>query len=497
MTLWAAVLLVAAVATHEDDIYAPIFHVSPAGCGGGWLNDPNAPFEFKGRHHLFYQYARDDAPGPGPGGRLISWGHVAGNLSHARCLPPALVPGVDGDGSPTPYDAQGVFTGSVTVVGGRPVATYPAMPGSHMAGAWPADVDDPDLATWAKDPRNPLDGDVRGGPLAGPLGCTAAWREGGTWTTTIEGGRPLAVKFFASADFVAWDEEGDLDCPACAACAVPCSDFYPFEDRWIFGINSFGCHLASGGAVVGELGENRTFTVAGARAREVAAELAAGSTANASYFAYDYGAAKYPKGYETSDGRRIQYAWLDEPADTPKNQTWLGAQTAPRVVARARADDPSTSVLVNPVAELAALRTAALAADASAAGAGAWAAAGVAGRHLDVVVDFRGWAAGPVGVAAQNGTFAYTFTPLGAAGGLVRGRVEGTGGAGFLSIPATQELLRVRVLVDGSVGEAFFDGGRARVASRAYGAGDAVALLAPANATASLSAWAMGSMWLP
>ena len=37
----------------------------------------------------------------------------------------------------------------------------------------------------------------------------------------------------------------------------------------------------------------------------------------------------------------------------------------------------------------------------------------------------------------------------------------------------------------------------ARVASRAYGAGDAVALLAPANATASLSAWAMGSMWLP
>ena len=383
MTLWAAVLLVAAVATHEDDIYAPIFHVSPAGCGGGWLNDPNAPFEFKGRHHLFYQYARDDAPGPGPGGRLISWGHVAGNLSHARCLPPALVPGVDGDGSPTPYDAQGVFTGSVTVVGGRPVATYPAMPGSHMASARPADPDDPDLVRWTKDPRNPLDGDVRGGPLAGPLGCTAAWREGGTWTTTIEGGRPLAVKFFASADFVAWDEEGDLDCPACAACAVPCSDFYPLADRWVFGINSFGCHLASGGAVVGELGENRTFTVAGARAREVAAELAAGSTANASFFAYDYGAAKYPKGYETSDGRRIQYAWLDEPADTPKNQTWLGAQTAPRVVAPARADDPSTSVLVNPVAELAALRTSALAADASAAGTGAWAAAGVAGRHLD------------------------------------------------------------------------------------------------------------------
>lgn len=94
------------------DMYAPKFHVSPSGCGGGWLNDPNGPFEdLGGRHHIFYQYsARDDGPGPGPGHRRISWGHVVGNLSHVTCLPPALVPGVDGDGSPTPYDAASVCT---------------------------------------------------------------------------------------------------------------------------------------------------------------------------------------------------------------------------------------------------------------------------------------------------------------------------------------------------------------------------------------------------
>ena len=34
---------------------APIFHVSPAGCGGGWTNDGCGPFEYNGVHHYFYQ----------------------------------------------------------------------------------------------------------------------------------------------------------------------------------------------------------------------------------------------------------------------------------------------------------------------------------------------------------------------------------------------------------------------------------------------------------
>ena len=38
-------------------------------------------------------------------------------------MPPAIEPGKDFDGTPTPYDASGIFTGSVTVVDGTPVAT--------------------------------------------------------------------------------------------------------------------------------------------------------------------------------------------------------------------------------------------------------------------------------------------------------------------------------------------------------------------------------------
>jgi sucrose-6-phosphate hydrolase SacC (GH32 family) len=157
MTLWAMLCMATAVATTAaswrsvgnmwsvatglEDRFAPIFHISPALCNGGWTNDPNGPFEFNGVSHMFYQYHCPSCPpGPGPGGRSISWGHVAGNLSHWHCLPPAILPGVDSDGSNTTYDVSGIFTGSVTVVDGTPVATYPGEPGDKMCEASPAGV---------------------------------------------------------------------------------------------------------------------------------------------------------------------------------------------------------------------------------------------------------------------------------------------------------------------------------------------------------------------
>jgi hypothetical protein len=90
------------------------------------------PFEFRGVSHLFYQYAPPGSgPGPGVGGHKIWWGHVAGNLSHWHCLPPAISPGVDYDGRHTSYDSVGIFTGSVTVVNGSngvPVARNATAP---------------------------------------------------------------------------------------------------------------------------------------------------------------------------------------------------------------------------------------------------------------------------------------------------------------------------------------------------------------------------------
>ena len=121
----------------------------------GWTNDPNGPFEYRGVHHMFYQ-SRGSATVWSRGDTVSGcavvvfariyatnrcvqyWGHVAGNLSHWHCMPPAIAPGIDySDGSKTPYDAGGIFTGSVTVVDGVPIATYPGEGGDHWCDATP------------------------------------------------------------------------------------------------------------------------------------------------------------------------------------------------------------------------------------------------------------------------------------------------------------------------------------------------------------------------
>ena len=197
----------------------------------------SGPFEFNGVHHLFYQYAGPGSgKGPGPGGRKISWGHVAGNLSHMHCLPPAITPGVDFDGSATPYDPTGVFTGSVTVVDGVPIATYPGEPGDRMCEASPLNLSDPLLTVWRKSRANPLPRQDWVPSTTGPLGCTASWRDaggGGNWQTTIQSAAAPAANagamrttFWQSADFLNWSYVGNLRCDVCDKCVKSCSDFF-------------------------------------------------------------------------------------------------------------------------------------------------------------------------------------------------------------------------------------------------------------------------------
>ena len=68
------------------------------------------------------------------------------------------------------------------------MATYPGERHSHddqMCEASPANLSDPLLVQWKKNPANPLRRDVLPS-TTGPLGCTSSWREGDNWTTTIE-----------------------------------------------------------------------------------------------------------------------------------------------------------------------------------------------------------------------------------------------------------------------------------------------------------------------
>lgn len=479
----------------------PIFHVSPAWCHGGWTNDPNGPFELNGVHHHFYQFGSMKGDGGmGPGHRRIAWGHVAGNLSHWRCLPPALAPGVDYDGAPTPYDEKGVFTGSVTVVDGVPIALYPGEGGDHMCAASPVDPTDPLLVKWRKNPANPLMRDQQP-RTTGPLGCTGSWREpSGNWTTTIQsnkvpGESGLKTTFWTTADYTNWTFVGTLKgCDICDKVVKSCSDFYPAPggpgDRWVFGING-----GPFGAVTG------TFDRASLTFTPDRPEWASAT----SHYAYDYGDGLFPKNYEASDGRRVQWTWLNYGVGDP---SWQGMQSVPRVMAAAAAGDPITALLSSPAAELSALRARSLASLTGVAlGAAGAPLPGVAARHADIVVTFRGLARALAGGAAgalrvsvladASGGGGHAVEWKAAGGSAAAGWAGGTAGSGPLAIREGQDSLEVRVLVDGCVVEAFWDGGRARSTHSARGAGHVAVASTLPNVTADVNVWEMGSAWLP
>lgn len=489
----------------------PIFHVSPAKCGGGWSNDPNGPFEFKGIHHHFYQYNANLTEKYSK----IGWGHVAGNLSHWHCLSPAIKAGFDYNGMETPYDKYGVYTGSVTIVNGVPIATYPGEPGDRMCEASPVDLSDPLLAKWKKNPANPLMEYSHPGPkLPSPLGCTGAWREAsGNWTTTIEIIDPVLhakMSFWTSVNFINWTYIGNLSgLPSSFAQGMQlCSDFYPLtsssgsganSNTWVFGDNR-------GGAITGAFDrQSLTFT---ADRPQLASNHGA--------YAYDRGAFGYPKNYETSDGRRVIWAWVDfgvdscrDPGNYTKNVTWRGLQTLPRVITAAAKDDPSTALLLNPVTELAALRQKSLVSVRNMAlNATPIVFHSVQSRHFDIVVTFRGLEKALTGVppplqsltlTAMGHDFSWHATRKGDGGGGGAGWIDGVvTNVASLSLRRAQDTLTMRVVFDGIIMESFYDGGRVRFTQCVGGTGSQPPQLSTGltGITADLDVWQMGSAWL-
>jgi len=83
--------------------------------------------------------------------------------------------------------------------------------------------------------------------------------------------------------------------------------------------------------------------------------------------------------------------------------------------------------------------------------------------------------------------------------GWVPGRING----GPLALRATQDELQVRIIVDGSVIEAYWDGGRAAMTSRSYPpassmeeAGLKISAVGGGGLAVDVQAWEMGSAWL-
>lgn len=89
-------------AASENSTWRPCFHLTPV---TGWMNDPNGLCQFRGVHHIFFQYSPFDTK---PG--LNYWGHyTTADFVQYTYHAPALC-------SDEQFDCHGVYSGSALVL---------------------------------------------------------------------------------------------------------------------------------------------------------------------------------------------------------------------------------------------------------------------------------------------------------------------------------------------------------------------------------------------
>lgn len=191
--------------TFDGDRYRPQYHLLPH---AHWMNEPHAPFYFRGKYHLFYQ------KNPfGPFWHQIHWGHwVSEDLVRWRELPIALYP------DPDAVAPDGIWSGSASYdAQGEPVLFFTAgndsvFPKERTGLAVPADIDDPDLIRWTKYPQ-PVTLQEKGQGEYGQFRDPFVWKhpEKDVWyqlvTSGIPGGSGTALAF-SSTNLTEWKYHG-------------------------------------------------------------------------------------------------------------------------------------------------------------------------------------------------------------------------------------------------------------------------------------------------
>lgn len=300
-----------------------------------WLNDPNGPFydaKF-GLYHLFWQY--------NPWGAVwgnMSWGHaVSKDLVNWAHLPPAMY-------NDQPYDVDGVYTGSVTVVNGVPTAAYTCVGpnGQRQCLAWPSNLSDPYYTNWTKDPSNPVIPDL-------PPSCNGDFRDDTTawfdpitqqWLMGVGSnlGNNASIILYQSSDFRSWSISNVLWSNPGAG-MWECPDFFPLDGD---GLGYYAAKHSSGGQDWYAIGTydpvQRTF-----------------DPAVATDHLYDGGQFYASKTFRDPIGeRQVLWGWISEQDSAGPSRGWQGMQSLPRQISY---DSDLQLLDIAPLPELTALRT--------------------------------------------------------------------------------------------------------------------------------------------
>jgi sucrose-6-phosphate hydrolase SacC (GH32 family) len=318
----------------QDPAGRPLFHIKDLTCDE---NDPNFPFydEVHGMYHLMYQDHVCEAPGHGP-----DIGHVVSrDMIHWAHLPVSIW-------NDKPYDREAIFTGSATVVDGKPFIVYPGLcqkggdfagctTGTNYAQAVPADASDPLYTNWTKDramPGMPAI-DIAANPIVNGTSDdpSTAWRTAhGEWRLIGNAKAAGQVKdgvapIFAAAEFTGeWKLVGDTPFPS-----GECPSFFPLPRLYP------GTSVPAGDAIPthvhkrghGSPGCNGDCMTLGTWVDGVPGEVGNWSATPGVSFAevlIDHGAYYASKDFfDAPNGRRINWGWATIPG---------GAQTMAREV---------------------------------------------------------------------------------------------------------------------------------------------------------------------
>jgi beta-fructofuranosidase len=281
------------------------YHIIPK---TGWMNDPNGLIYYKGEYHVFFQYHPYSSEwGP------MHWGHVkSNNLVEWEYLPVALGPS-------EPYDADGCFSGSAIENNGILTLIYTG----NVTGDNPKQVQciatSEDGIYFEKYLGNPVIETAPIDTFDSNFRDPKVWKHNDEWFMVVgagenEGnGRALLYK---SQNLQEWDYVGVLaESDGTQGHMWECPDLFELDDKHILIVSPIGMPKHKNIYIVGEMDYTK-----GKFHQEFYDELDVGP---------DFYAAQT---FETPDGRRILFAWMNMwKTDIPtQDHGWAGSLTIPR-----------------------------------------------------------------------------------------------------------------------------------------------------------------------